>query len=289
MDLPIRRLLRPRNLDEALRLLGEYSGSLPLAGGTDLVVQLRDGRRSADTIVDIGALDLTGIDERDGGLEIGAATRMDTIAREPRVRAGWPSLMQAAALVGAWPIQCRATIGGNLANASPAADTAPPLLVAGALLRLQSAQGIRTVRLDEFFAGPGQSILAPGEIIVSVVLPGRDGFRGERAVERFGKVGPRREQIISVVSFAGRVVVGRDGHVHDVALALGSVAPTPVRARNAEACLAGRPCTTEARHEAAAALQEDIAPIDDVRAPASYRRMAAAVMLDRFLMEVTHG
>lgn len=289
MDLPICRLLRPRDREEAFRLLAENPGAAPLAGGTDLVVQLRDGRRSADTLVDLGSLGLAGVREREGGLEIGAGTRMETVAAHPRVRAQWPSLSQAASLVGAWPIQCRATLGGNLANASPAADCAPPLLVAEALLELESARGERTVRLDQFFTGPGKSTLRPGEIIVAVVLPARIVAPGARVIERFAKVGPRREQIISVVSLACRAVVGASGTIDEVALALGSVAPTPIRARRAEASLGGRSCTADVRREAVAALQADIAPIDDVRAPGSYRRIAAAVLLDRFLAEVARG
>ena len=121
MDLPIRRLLRPRSLDEAVRMLGSEPGALALAGGTDVVVQLRDGRKRAEALVDLGSLDLGGIRVRQGDLEIGASTRMETIAADSRVRDGWPALAEAASLVGAWPIQCRATIGGNLANASPAA------------------------------------------------------------------------------------------------------------------------------------------------------------------------
>lgn len=270
-------------------MLGSEPGALPLAGGTDLVVQLRNGRRRAETLVDLGSLGLEGIHVRQGALEIGATTRMETIAADTRVRDGWPALAEAASLVGAWPIQCRATIGGNLANASPAADCAPPLLAAEATLRLVSARGVRSVPIDGFFTGPGRTVLEDDEIIVTVVLPSRIVAPGARVIERFAKVGPRREQIISVVSLACRAVVDAGGSIDEVALAFGSVAPTPIRARCAEARLGGRSCTADVRREAVAALQADIAPIDDVRAPGSYRRIAAAVLLDRFLAEVARG
>ncbi len=284
MDLPIRRLLQPRTLDEALRWLAELPTARPLAGGTDLLVQLRDGRRAAETLVDLGRLGLEGIREVDEGLEIGACTRMETIASDPRIVARWPALARAAGLVGAWPIQCRATLGGNLVNASPAADTAPPLLVAGASVHLVSRRGERTLPLDMFFTGPGTTVLEPGELLLAVRLPIPELFDRERLFERFVKIGPRREQIISVVSLAVRLHLA-GGVATRAAVALGAVAPTPVRAPRVEAALEGHRYTAAVRREALARLQEDMAPIDDLRAPAAYRRVAAAVVLDRCLAE----
>jgi carbon-monoxide dehydrogenase medium subunit len=239
-----------------------------IAGGTDLMVQLRDGRKRAATLVDLDRLGLAGVRETDGGIEIGAATPMDRVAADHRIRRLHPALAEAAAQIGAWPIQCRATLGGNLANASPAADTAPALLVADASLTLVSRAGTREVPVDEFFRAPGHSALAPAELILSVLLPSSSQRPGLRAFERFVKVGPRREQIISMVSLAGRVLVAGDGTLSEVRLALGSVAPTPVRARRTEHLLTGRRPDAELRREAARFLQDDISPIDDVRAPA---------------------
>jgi CO/xanthine dehydrogenase FAD-binding subunit len=289
VDVPVREVVRPSSLPEALAVLAERADARPIAGGTDLMVQLRDGRKRAAALVDLDRLGLDLVRESDAELEIGAATRMDRIAAEPRIRSIFPALAAAAAQVGAWPIQCRATLGGNLANASPAADTAPALLVEGAILKVASSGGARQIAIEEFFLAPGRSALAPGELILSVLLPFRETDAGGRVVERFAKLGPRREQIISVVSLAGRVVVRDDGTFSEVRLALGSVAPTPVRARHAERALTGRAPAPEVRREAAGALQEDIAPIDDVRAPATYRRLAAAVLLDRFLEEAARA
>ena len=289
MDVPVLRVIRPATVAEALAQLAAGPDARPIAGGTDLMVQLRDGRRSAACLVDLDALGLAGIRRTAAGLEIGAATPMDRIAADPDVRGAFPALAAAARLVGAWPIQCRATIGGNLANASPAADTAPALLIAGALLELASREGARMVPVSEFFLGPGRSELRPGELIVSVQLPIAPPAAGVRVVERFVKVGPRREQVIAVVSLAGRAEVTEGGALASVRLALGSVAPVPVRAPHAEAALRGKRPDAASRRAAAAALERDIAPIDDVRAPASYRRIAAAVLLDRFLTEVGRG
>jgi carbon-monoxide dehydrogenase medium subunit len=286
VDLAVREVVRPRSIREALALLEERPESAPIAGGTDLVVQLRDGRRRVTTLIDLGALGLAGIRVSNGGIEIGAGTHMDAIAADPHVRRLHPALAASAGQVGAWPIQCRATLGGNLANASPAADTAPALIVGAATLVIVSTGGTRRLPVEEFFVGPGRSALTRGELIVAVELPSPAAARGARVVERFAKVGPRREQIVSVVSLAGRALVRADGTLAEVRLALGSVAPTPIRARRAERAVEGRRPTPDARRGAAVALEADIAPIDDVRAPARYRRLAAAVLLDRFLAEV---
>lgn len=289
MDVPVREVVRPGSLAEALLALAERPDALVIAGGTDLLVQLRDGRKRAATLVDLDRLDLAGVRETNGGIEIGAATPMDRIAADPRIRRLHPALAEAAAQIGAWPIQCRATLGGNLANASPAADTAPALLVADASLTLVSHGGTRKVPVEEFFRAPGRSALAPAELILSVLLPTPSEERGLRAFESFVKVGSRREQIISMVSLAGRALVAGDGTFSEVRLAFGSVAPTPVRARRTEHLITGRRPDAELRREATRVLQDDISPIDDVRAPAGYRRIACAVLLARFLEEAAHG
>jgi carbon-monoxide dehydrogenase medium subunit len=285
MDLPLHRVLRPSNLAEALTALHDEPEALPIAGGTDLVVQMRDGRRRVSVLVDLDKVDLSWIKERAGGVEIGAGTPMDRIADSAEVRRLAPALARAASQVGAWPIQCRATLGGNLGNASPAADTIPPLLVANAEVDLVSSDGPRKLAVEKLIRGPGRTALRPGELIRAVFVPGlRDGAR-----ETFVKLGPRREQVIAVVNLALRAAVSDGGELERVAIAVGSSAPTPVRARAAEAVLEGRVADDGVRREALSALQRDLSPIDDVRAPASYRRMAAAALLDRALTEVTRG
>jgi CO/xanthine dehydrogenase FAD-binding subunit len=289
MDLPVREVMRPATLAEALTLLAGRPDARPIAGGTDLVVQLRDGRRHAAALVDLGALDLAVIAPVDGALVLGAAARMDAIATHPLVRHCLPALARAAGQIGAWPIQCRATLGGNLANASPAADTAPALLVADAEVVITSTAGERRVPLQHFFLAPGCTALAPGELIVAVAVPLAAVPPGISRHDSFVKVGPRREQVIAVASLAARLDLKSDGEVADVRVALGSVAPTPVRAPEVERFLRGRKLDQSTRHEAARVLQRDIAPIDDVRAPVRYRRIAAAVLLDRALAEAAHG
>lgn len=289
MDLAVQDVLRPTTLREALKLLVERPGARPIAGGTDLVVQLRDGRRTADVLVDLTRAGLDEIRQTDRGLEIGAGATMADIAAHSVVRSHCPALAAAAEQVGAWPIQCRATLGGNLANGSPAADTAPALLVAGASVVVASARGRHQLPLEELFVAPGRTALKPNEVLVAVLVPATRIATGRRLVERFVKVGPRREQIISVVSMAGRAIIAADGRLELVRLAFGSVAPTPIRARAAERLLERRVLDADLRREALVAVQADVKPIDDVRAPASYRRLAVATLLDRFLLEVGHG
>jgi CO/xanthine dehydrogenase FAD-binding subunit len=285
VDVPVDRVLRPADLDQALAALAAEPDARVIAGGTDLMVQLRDGRRKASALVDLGRVGLTWIVERENALEIGAGTPMDAIADSPAVRRRAPALAVAAAQIGAWPIQCRATLGGNLANASPAADTAPPLLVADARVELVSSTDRRSLPLHAFFVGPGRTALRPGELIRAVVVPAL----GAAAFERFLKVGPRREQIISTVSLALRARRRRDAALEGVRIAVGAAGPVPLRARSAEAALEGRRPDPAARREALHALQHDLSPIDDVRAPADYRRLAAAALLDRFLREAGDG
>jgi len=286
VDLPIAEVLRPSTIEEALAALGANPDARPIAGGTDLVVQLRDGRRSVVRVVDLGRLGLGGIRETADGLAIGAATTMDEIARDPAVARFSPGLAAAAGWVGAWPIQCRATLGGNLANASPAADGAPPLLVAGARVRARSLAGEREIAIEELFLGPGRTALAAGELITSVLLPEPLPAGGG---ERFFKLGPRREQVLSIVSLAARVASVESGRLRGVRLALGAVAPTPLRAPRTEARLEGAAPDPATLAEAARILDGEIAPIDDLRATAAYRRHAAAVLLRRALQEIARN
>jgi len=270
---------RPRQLEEALRLLKENPELTPIAGGTDLVVQIRGRRRNDQHLMDLSRILPREIKAESGTLSIGAAATMDSIARSDTVRSLCPALAEAASRVGAWPIQCRATLGGNLANASPAADTAPPLLTADAVLILQSLQGTRRVPLDSFFSGPGASILKAGELIVSVEIDRHE----LPTLSFFKKLGWRQEQIISVISLAMEIHIDDEGLIRKAGVAFGAVAATPKRAHRVERCLSGRRLDEETIREAVEVVQADIAPIDDFRAPAWYRRIAGAVMLRRAL------
>jgi CO/xanthine dehydrogenase FAD-binding subunit len=272
---------QPRTLDEAVRCLEEDSGLVPAAGCTDLMVRGVEALHRMDRILDLLGIDeLRGIRESDGGLEIGATTPFSEIRRSPAVRAAFPALAEAAGQIGGWQIQNRATLGGNLANASPAGDSLPVLLALGATVVLASAAGLREVPYGEFHTGYRKTALRLGEIVARVRLP----FPPAGAVQAFRKVGTREAQAISkvVVAMLGQVEGGR---IVEIRLAAGSVAATPVRLRAAEAALRGRAPGPEAAALAGSEAAREVTPIDDVRSTAEYRRFA----LERVVRRMAQG
>ena len=256
----------------------------PLAGGTDLYVQLTGELGPPPARL----LDLWGIDELrgirlDGGdLVLGALTTYTEIRRSPLVREHVPALAEAAATIGAAQIQNRGTIGGNAVNASPAGDTLPVLLATDAVLVAGGSRGERSIPAGAFWPAYRTTALAPDELLVAIRIP-----LAAREV-RFRKVGTRRAQAISkvvvAVAWRGRAA-GASGSWSDVRVALGSVAPTPIRAAGAEAVLEGAAPTPEIADRAAEALAAELRPIDDVRSTAEYRRIVAARVLHRLVRE----
>jgi xanthine dehydrogenase small subunit len=269
-----RELFRPRSLAEALRVLRDYGPLVPLAGCTDVYVQLHFGTRAETRYVDIWGLDeLRGVAALDGGLRLGALATYTEIAASPLVRERLPMLGAAAREIGGAQIQNRGTVGGNLANASPAGDTLPVLLAADAVVVARSAAEERRVPAREFFVSYRKTALRPDELVVAVEVPavhGRQWFR---------KVGTRAAQAISKVVAAG--VRPADGPPR---LAMGSVGPTPVRLGATEQALA-----RGALDALPDALARDIAPIDDLRSSAEYRRRVAENLVRRFWSDTDPG
>ncbi|MES2210824.1 MAG: xanthine dehydrogenase family protein subunit M [Chloroflexota bacterium] len=272
----------PASLAEAYALLAS-GPRVPIAGGTDLMVRITgEIGRPPGRLLDISRLrDLEGISLEPGALVLGARTTYAEIRRDVLCQAHLPALAEAAATVGAAQIQNRGTLGGNIANASPAGDTLPVLLAADADIVVGSARGERTVAAAAFFPAYRATALLEDELILRIRIPLSPG----REV-RFRKVGTRRAQAISkvVMSVAWR------GHGHasgwsDVRVALGSVAATPIRARATEAALEGQRPTPEAADRAAEVLAAELEPIDDVRSTAEYRRTVAARILHRILRD----
>lgn len=247
-------------------------GYRPLAGGTDVMVLLSAGKLSHRRWVDIGSLDgLRGIEVRPDAFVLGALATYTDLRRHAVVSRELPMLVQAASETGGVAIQNRGTLGGNIANASPAADSPPALLAYGAELELTSLEGKRRVDYAAFHTGYKRTVAREGEIITAVVVP-----RAEGRIHFYRKVGPRRAQAISKVCFAA-CAEKRGGRLQDVRIALGGVAPIVVRAREAEkALLAG-----ESADRVCEALARSISPIDDVRSTARYRgRVAENLMRD---------
>jgi len=262
-------LVEPRSLKHALDVLRDRQPVLPLAGGTDIYVLLNAGTPPCSRYLNLWNLDaLRGITTRDGVVSIGALTTFSEIVRSPLVRRRVPMLAAAAREIGAVQIQNRGTLGGNVANGSPAGDSLPVLAVVDAVVVLQRADGTRRVPFNGFYTGYRRTVMRPDELVAAIEIPpvaGRQWFR---------KVGTRAAQAISkVVIAAVRAPRPR--------VAFGSVAPTVVRVPRTEAVLAAGGSIDEA----AATLATEIAPIDDIRSTAEYRRRVACNLLRQFWTE----
>ena len=273
----------PRDLASAYAVLAAGSRDSPvrpIAGGTDLMVTLTGELAPAPaSVVDLWAIDaLRGIAIDGDALSLGALTTYTDIRRSALCREHVPALVEAAGTIGAAQIQNRGTLGGNIANASPAGDTLPVLLASDAVIVVGSERGEREVPAAEFWTGYRQTALAHDELILRIRLP----IAADRET-RFRKVGTRRAQAISkvVLSVAWR----GDGTWRDVRVALGSVAATPIRAAGTEGALEGRQPIPETADRAAETLAGELAPIDDVRSTAEYRRLVAARILHRIIRD----
>lgn len=259
-------LERPRSLKAALARLAEEPGLTPIAGCTDVYVGLQFGTTTDRRFIDLWPLrELRGIGVSRGVLRIGSLTTYTELIASPIVKRRIPMLVAAAREVGGAQIQNRGTLGGNIANASPAGDTLPVLAAAGARVVLADAGGQRTVPFEAFYTGYRATVRRPDELIVAIELPGIDGRQWWR------KVGTRRAQAISKIMVAG--VRGRE-----VRMAVGSVGPTVVLANQAAAVLARGGSIADAQ----TALLTEIAPIDDVRSTREYRAQVAANLLKQF-------
>jgi len=276
----------PATLSEALEVMAEVHDVIPLAGGTSLLVDLRSGRRRAGTLMDVGRLaELRGVHEEDGHVLVGATTTIAELLRDPLVAEHGGVLRDACRLFAAPPVRNRATVGGNLADASPAADAAPPLLVLDAEVLLKRRDGMRRIPLSHFFTGVRETIRRPDELLLGIRFP--KPFRGTGF--RYKKLGLRKADAISVLSVAATAGRWPDGEYGPVRIALGAVAPTPIRVPDAEACLSGRPLTEDAIAEAARLCGEATRAIDDVRGSAAYRRRAVEAIVRRLLRELADG
>ncbi|MDP3196766.1 xanthine dehydrogenase family protein subunit M [Tabrizicola sp.] len=267
---------RPQTLTEALRLLAGGEARL-LAGGTDLYPGA--GARLAGPVIDLATVaGLAGV-QSGPGLRIGAATTWTMLAEAslpPALRA----LQQAAKQVGGRQVQNTGTIGGNICNASPAADGVPPLLALGAKVELASTSGTRRLALMDFLRGPRRTALGQGEVLTAILIPD-SGLQGRSA---FVKLGARSHLVISIVMVAARLVV-RAGRVTEAAVAVGSCAPVAVRLPAVEAALRDAPVSEVADRIRAEDVTAALAPIDDVRATAAYRREAAVELVRRAVAE----
>lgn len=276
----IQAFYRPSSIPEAVRLLRRGSHQTRIvAGGTDLVVE-RD--RSIRFLVDVTRLGLDYIRQDRSGLAVGATSTMDSLVHSPKIRALADGILAtAASTCGSVQVRNVATLGGNLASASPAADTATPLLVLDARVVMAGPRGRRKVSLEQFFTGPRKTLLN-GALLVEIAIPALP--RGLRTGWSFQKLG-RIQADIAVVNVAAGLAVDRAGRCAWARIALGAVGPTPMRAHKAEALLAGQILTQELVDRVGDAVMQQVRPIDDLRASAEYRREMSRVLVRRALAE----
>ncbi|MGH9773759.1 MAG: FAD binding domain-containing protein [Candidatus Acidiferrales bacterium] len=276
----------PRTLGEALENLAADPGAWkPFAGGTDLMVLLEAGKLPHQKFVNLWRLpELRGIEENASHVILGGLTTFTEIQRSAMLQRNFPLLCRAAAEIGGPATQNRATLAGNIANASPAADSPPALLVYDAEIELASHSGSRWVAYSRFHTDYKKMNLRPGEIIRRIRLPRHQEF----GAQYFRKVGTRRAQAISKVCFAGAVEL-ENGRIREIRIALGSVAPTAIRAIQTENALRGGRLGADLIRAARETLAQEIAPIDDFRSTARYRSRVAQNLLEEFLSRLSQA
>ncbi|MFV1949706.1 MAG: xanthine dehydrogenase family protein subunit M [Anaerolineales bacterium] len=272
--------LAPKTLDEAFSALKGNTGQMKIiAGGTDLVPRMRAGVYKPELLIDLQKLELNEIVEEDGWIRIGAYVTHTEILDSKILSEKFPALIEATSDIAGPPIRNRGTLGGNLVNASPAADLATPLIAYDAEAVISSLKGDRIVPLGEFFTAPGRTVLELDEILTAVRIP----KMSTRTAAKFIKLGKRKAMAIAVVSAAVRISLAEDGTINAARIALGSVAPVPLRIEKAESVLEGEKPGEELFAQAGKTASDETKPITDLRSTADYRKKMVAVLTRRAL------
>ncbi|MCY3714223.1 MAG: xanthine dehydrogenase family protein subunit M [Gemmatimonadetes bacterium] len=271
----------PESVADAVVMLSDHGkNACVLAGGTDLIVQLRENRRRTDLVVDVKKIaELNALSYDDAtGLSVGAAVPCYRIYGDAEIAAAYPGLMDAARLVGGTGIQGRASLGGNLCNASPAGDTIPPMIVLSGEAEIAGPNGTRRVAVEDFCTAPGRTVLEDGEFLVSLHFPAPAPNSGAF----YRRFIPRNEMDIAVVGVSASVVLSEDrSSFVSARIAVGAVAPTPLFVREAGDALAGQPVSDETIGRAADLARDAARPISDMRGTAEYRKHLTSVLTRR--------
>ena len=267
----------PDSIEELLEMLKSKPNAKLIAGGTDLLLQMKQGTAQPETVISLKNVEeLRGFSVSKNGYRLGAGMTLRGITRSNELTQNFPGLVYAAGVVASEQIRTLATLGGNICNASPSADMVPPLIALDAVVQLVSNQGQRDLSLSEFFKGPGESILKSGEIMHSIFLPHPSGNM------IYSKHAPRKFMDLAVVGVAVRLAK-KNGKINEARVALGAVGPVPFRAEKTEALLAGQTLTTELMLEAGEMAAGECVPIDDIRGSAWYRKRMVKVHVRRNL------
>jgi carbon-monoxide dehydrogenase medium subunit len=281
MLLPKFEYHEPTTLEEACQIMSELGhGAKPLAGGTDLIVNMKKKMVSPGHLVSLSMIDdLKKIDTSNGLLKIGACLTAAELAESKEIRETLTALSRGAESLGSPSIRNLATIGGNLITARPAADLPPPLIAYGARVALKNSSGERLVSLEDLFLGPGETLIGPNEILTEIHVDAPPPSAGAAYI----KLGVREALEISLVNVAAFISMGKDGSIQEARIVLGSVAPTPIRATSAEQILTGEKPSETLFSRAGEAASKDSKPIDDFRASAEYKRAMVEVLTQRAL------
>ena len=273
-----RDVFLPRTLDEFWNILDARPDAMPYHGGTDVLVHIKEGRIDPSALICLERIaELNGFEDRGRSVFIGAGSTHSEIMENDMVSENLPLLTKALSTLGSPPVRHAGTIGGNLGTASPAGDSLPPLYCLDARIHIVSRSGPRTVEIDRFIRGPGETDLKPGELILGVEAPKPSGFN----VHHYEKVGRRRAMACSIASLAALLRVAGDGTVEAARLAWGSVGPTVTTSPEAESLLVGRRLDLDTLYKVAEAAREAVSPISDGRASADYRRQTAGNLVLR--------
>ena len=277
-------VITPRSVQECLSFLEKNETNCKLiAGGTDAVVRMKEGKWKPETWINIMHLnELRHISEKSDGIHIGPLTTHTEMIHSPLLQRKAKVLVEAAREIGAIQIQNIGTIGGNLGTASPAGDTIPALFVLSAVIELRSFKSKRHVSIEEFFLGPGKTVLKKDEMITNIIIQPQN----ENEISIFEKLGPRKAQSISIVNVAISLTMGENRQCQGGKIAFGSVAPTIIRAKKCEKMLTLHPLTEEYIQNIAHVAWKEVMPITDVRATANYRRDMASALLERGLFRL---
>ena len=268
----------PGTVDAAIGLLSETAGAKVLAGGTDLLVQLREEMIDPDLIVDIKRIEETrNIEITSDSVRIGAAMTGAELSENNELAAMWPGVVEAVELIGSWQVQGRATIGGNLCNASPAADSVPAIIASGAKIVIAGPNGVREIPAEHFPKGPGKTALQANEFVVSIVLP----IPSRRSGDAYLRFIPRTEMDIAVVGAGVSLSLNDDGTCASARVALGAVAPKALLVNEASNVLVGSRLDEVTLEKLDKAAREACNPIDDKRGTIEYRTKVAGVLVRR--------
>ena len=277
-------VLEPATLTEALsHLAHEGDAGAALAGGTDLLLRIRRGGRKYRSVINLkfvpGLTGLTWDEQR--GLTMGALTTFRTIEQDPHMRRHYHALVEAARVIAGVQLRNLATVGGNIGNASPSADSVPPLVALGATIEIASPSGMRVVPVESCITGPAKTALAPGEIFTTIHIPA-PSMRSGNAFSRFS---PRAAMDIGIASVAASVTLDTDGRCADCRIALGAVSPIPLRATASEGALRGEHITRALADLAGELAAAATKPISDIRGSASYRRAIVRTLTTRVIQQ----